>query len=379
MTSGFNNSIVAGSNNLIRAAIQSPNYVPGVSGWTVKKDGTVEFNSGTFRGTVVAGQFQGSQFIMNNSGLFFYSGTPAAGNLIAAFAPTAGTDSFGNAYVQGLLVADPASMVFPSGATNERTAAQMLASIGVPHAGAQFSALQIFGGSMTTAGAKDLVYIQFSSGDDDDTSDANLIFRYVDNAGVSHQHAYMDSTGFNIVTGSVPGGGGGGTTPDTSYSDFTLRTVTATGVTTQLGSTFTFAAGDNTATTVYEYQAWGNGTWGSTQQQLNVAYSITGNPGTSNGILNTTFPASTAFNWHMHYWFSQLPVNSAGSMNGTWEMNVSANTAAAQAGTSMLRTFTGASIDTSAAFSFGMNAGWASTTGGPTLTHRGSMLTRHGN
>ena len=32
--------------------IQSTSYVPGVSGWTINKNGTVEFNGGTFRGSV---------------------------------------------------------------------------------------------------------------------------------------------------------------------------------------------------------------------------------------------------------------------------------------------------------------------------------------
>ncbi len=41
-------------------------------------------------------------------GLFMYSGTPAAGNLIASIASTAGTDSFGNAYLAGITSYDPA-------------------------------------------------------------------------------------------------------------------------------------------------------------------------------------------------------------------------------------------------------------------------------
>jgi len=37
---------------LVRPAIQSPDYVPGQSGWAISRDGTVEFNSGTYRGNV---------------------------------------------------------------------------------------------------------------------------------------------------------------------------------------------------------------------------------------------------------------------------------------------------------------------------------------
>jgi hypothetical protein len=39
--------------------------------------------------------------IINPSGIFTYSGAPAAGNLIFSSAPAAGTDQFGNPYVEG--------------------------------------------------------------------------------------------------------------------------------------------------------------------------------------------------------------------------------------------------------------------------------------
>lgn len=45
----FSNPIVGGT-TLIREAIHSPNYVAGVSGWTINKDGTAEFADATIRG-----------------------------------------------------------------------------------------------------------------------------------------------------------------------------------------------------------------------------------------------------------------------------------------------------------------------------------------
>lgn len=95
--SGFAHDIAGGQGNLIITSVQSPNFVHGSAGWQVKKDGSAEFNNLTIRGT-----FNGNNFILNGSGLFIYSGTPAAGNLIESLAPAAGTDAFGNAYVQGL-------------------------------------------------------------------------------------------------------------------------------------------------------------------------------------------------------------------------------------------------------------------------------------
>jgi hypothetical protein len=67
--SGYSNPIIGGGGGLVYPSIHSPGYVPGVSGWTIKKDGTVEFNSGIFRGTVTAGTFQGTNFVIDASGI----------------------------------------------------------------------------------------------------------------------------------------------------------------------------------------------------------------------------------------------------------------------------------------------------------------------
>lgn len=48
----FTNEVVGGI-TVVRPAIQSANYVPGVSGWRIARDGSAEFANGTFRGSVV--------------------------------------------------------------------------------------------------------------------------------------------------------------------------------------------------------------------------------------------------------------------------------------------------------------------------------------
>lgn len=50
MPGGFNNGILGGMSKLIRAAIQSPNYIAGLLGWTINRDGSAEFNDLTVRG-----------------------------------------------------------------------------------------------------------------------------------------------------------------------------------------------------------------------------------------------------------------------------------------------------------------------------------------
>lgn len=56
----FSNPIVGGQGTLIRNAIQSPDYVAGVSGWAIKKDGSAEFNDATVRGVFVTGAAGGT-------------------------------------------------------------------------------------------------------------------------------------------------------------------------------------------------------------------------------------------------------------------------------------------------------------------------------
>lgn len=49
----FRNTILAGE-ELVRTGMRSPNYVAGLIGWRIARDGSVEFNNGTFRGTITA-------------------------------------------------------------------------------------------------------------------------------------------------------------------------------------------------------------------------------------------------------------------------------------------------------------------------------------
>lgn len=113
---------LAGGIFLVRPALRSPGYVAGTSGWTINVDGSAEFNNVTVRGTLQSSNFvagsAGWQLLNSGHAEFndvtirgatqvggkslYYTGTPALGNLLLSIAGTAGTDSFGNAYVQGL-------------------------------------------------------------------------------------------------------------------------------------------------------------------------------------------------------------------------------------------------------------------------------------
>jgi hypothetical protein len=53
-------------------------------------------------GTISGITFTGTNWILNSSGIFFYSGTPALGNLVTSVTQSAGTDAFGNVYQAGM-------------------------------------------------------------------------------------------------------------------------------------------------------------------------------------------------------------------------------------------------------------------------------------
>jgi len=103
---GFNNPIIGGGGTLVYPSIHSPDYVMGVSGWTINKDGTVEFNNGIFRGQLTAGSItsgsigdstiidsdinnstiESTVFTMdaNGGGVFIYSSTQTKQTLTGA-------------------------------------------------------------------------------------------------------------------------------------------------------------------------------------------------------------------------------------------------------------------------------------------------------
>lgn len=60
----FRNAILGGDDILVRDKIKSENYVPGVSGWQIERNGNAEFNDVTIRGDVEVGSVTGTQVII---------------------------------------------------------------------------------------------------------------------------------------------------------------------------------------------------------------------------------------------------------------------------------------------------------------------------
>jgi len=107
---------ITGGTALRIPAVASPNFtLSPLAGWALMQDGSFYAADATVSGDVTATAFDGTDFVINEYGGFFYSGTPAFGNLIASIAPAAGTDAYGNAYLEGPAAYNPGS---PSVATS---------------------------------------------------------------------------------------------------------------------------------------------------------------------------------------------------------------------------------------------------------------------
>lgn len=78
----FTNPIIGGGNALIREEIKSPDYVAGISGWRIGKDGTAEFNDVVLRGELFVTDPDGSYVRV-------YDQNPGSGALIEFGLPTA--------------------------------------------------------------------------------------------------------------------------------------------------------------------------------------------------------------------------------------------------------------------------------------------------
>jgi hypothetical protein len=105
MTEGWGKPVFGGG-ALRYPEIMSPNFnlanpsASPANSWALLQSGLAYI----FGLVLSGGTITGPDYIINSQGIFFYSSTPAAGDLIAWFAPAAGTDQFGNGFTEGLNV-----------------------------------------------------------------------------------------------------------------------------------------------------------------------------------------------------------------------------------------------------------------------------------
>jgi hypothetical protein len=167
---------VVGGTVLRRAAIQSPNYVPGTSGWAVFQDGSAEFNNVTLRGELIVGT--GPQVVIDETG-------------------GVGTISL------------------PTGDASEAAPAGI-------NSGVSGTVLVAFFAGATSTGAADSVYIELESNNSGGSSSALGVLFYKDTAAVAHDCLQWDSAGVHIGV-TLFGGGGTLTIGDAVVINNTLK------------------------------------------------------------------------------------------------------------------------------------------------------------
>jgi len=107
LPNGQNNflGLTQGLGSLAIPSIHSPNFLTGVSGWSINKDGSAEFNNLRIRGNFAGPDFyisNGDGTLSTTPAFLFYSSTPPAVNtLVFSNSALDGSDTFGNHYFAG--------------------------------------------------------------------------------------------------------------------------------------------------------------------------------------------------------------------------------------------------------------------------------------
>jgi hypothetical protein len=332
-----------------------------------REGGQVGGAAGVFRGRLVI--ISGSS-ATGAAGLFGYSSAaPAANTLIFSDAPVNGRDSKGNYYLAGRC------------------------SYGFYSAGSIYVCVQLNLGVITWYTATTMVSVTnpWSAGPTMNgwtlgtgtlavTNPVQLAAQ-LELAGLSAPAAV---TGAASVYGSTTVGhvglvaaSGWTGTLSSAKTDTSINTVigtTAANLTVAHG----IPANDSLGGTFYRLVAYGNGTQGSTAQQLNIFGFVGGTQISQAGVSAGFAGASANFEWFAE-WEIQIEITGAsGTFNGRLAFTPSPNAATAQAPGTTIRVSSANSQATNSAYTIQLKADWASATGAPTITCLGSRLERIG-
>jgi hypothetical protein len=75
VTTPFRNPLTGAQGKLARALIQSPDFsIADQTGWAIMQDGSAFFFNITASGVITAAEFEGTDFIIDQAGIFMYNG-----------------------------------------------------------------------------------------------------------------------------------------------------------------------------------------------------------------------------------------------------------------------------------------------------------------
>jgi hypothetical protein len=300
-------------------------------------------------GTTITGSvFEGTNFTLNDDGLFIYSGAPGS-PLVASVAAADGTDTEGNAYLDG----------FASYA----------------EAGGAWYASQLYGGDLAFWIAPSAAGPWTQQGEVQVSPAGNLLLTPAGASVVAGGPLDVDGgiTAQGGITWESPGlstyaaeGGSGA-----SFNVNTVTTATPGTLTEE-----TIPSGDPVAGSIYRLTAFGEGQWSSAQEQLNLFLNLAGNAVAEVAIGATAFADSATFWWEADgtvccqttgataTWTGRLRITVTQTANAATGFNSAANSVTA-AGNTGSATVT---ASTEAAAVFQLAAEWAATTGAPTIS-----------
>jgi hypothetical protein len=238
--------------------------------------------------TTLATIFQGTNFVFNSSGEFFYSGIPGAGNLLYSNSATNGIDTFGNAYIGGGPVSYNSTnfLAYTTGQSGITVwSATSQAGPYTQVANLEFGAG--FGWEFSTSSGTITI----------STTTAIALGGMPTPATVSGLGQLFSNV--NGTPAGLTGGGFAGALDITEPANTTTNaTVNAQTTLSKLSNVWSIPANDAQAGTVYRLTAGGVATWGATQEVLTLALAAFGVANfVSLPIGATEFTAGLSLQW----------------------------------------------------------------------------------
>jgi hypothetical protein len=366
VSGGFSNPLVGGNGALVYPQIMSPNFDlanPGASpnpSWAILKSGLAYF----FGLALAGGTITGPDYVINADGAFFYSGAPADGNLLVSIAGSGGTDDEGNAYLAGIVQYDPTGsgnvvQVLDGELNFINTALPSEVTFEINDSGN----VQVAGGQLVLLEAL--------------AADAGVTFAPISlpSAPAAGVTVWANASGTALQslnqqdqTGDIPA----------VITDAGPHTANTSGLL-NVSNAYAIKAGDAQPGTVYRITAGGYGVQaGTAPVNLTVTCTAFGVTTFGESIMAAAgVPAGDTFHWRFT---CDVVVTGAATARAvslfTWNQAATGGTTSTAAGgqTSAVDT----AISTAAATTIAVQALWASTTNGPSMTGIYSTLERLG-